>query len=432
MRAAIVAFYFPPDGGPGTQRPAAWARHFAAHGIDATIFTRAIASDGSRSRYEPRDESFAGWISAVDVRRVAWNPHRDGEAARWLDAVGEAIEAEHARAPFDVVLVTAPPFELVPFGARIAGRIGRPLTVDLRDAWALDGVRPSSHWLAHRRDLRLMRESLAQASGVVTTAEAASRAVDRLLGGTVPVATVTNGFEPEDFRGDPPPAAGDGLFRITFAGQFLSADTIPPKGAKDRLRRLLRVRSVRIDPTGRSPVHLLEAIRRLRERDPALGRRLRFEFAGVVDPATAEVIERSGVADAVACHGYVAHAEVIRRMRGSDALFICLNGMPSGEEPLVIPGKLFEYLAARRPILAALPPGDARRIALAHADTVAVDPCDPDAIARGIGRIAAGDLDARRSGLGLERFTRAALAGEMAAVLRATLERTRRGRTISA
>lgn len=431
MRVAIVAFYFPPDGGPGTQRPAAWARHFARHGIDATIFTRAIASDGARSRYEPRDDSFTGWVSAAQVERIAWNP-RPGESARWMDAVVDAIADAHARQPFDLVLVTAPPFELVPLGGRIARRIGRPLVVDLRDAWALDGVRPASHWLAHRREMRLMRESLLGASGIITTADAATRAVGRLLDGAVPVATVTNGFEPEDFREAAPAVGGDGSFRITFAGQFLSSDAIPPRTLKERVRRRLQARSVRIDPTGRSPVHLLAAIRRLREREPDLGRRLRFDFAGVVDPATAEVIERSGVADAVTCHGYVPHAEVIRRMRSADALFICLNGMPAGEEPLVIPGKLYEYLAARRPILAALPPGDARRIALGHADTVAVDPCDPDSIARGISRLAAGELDARNSGVGLDRFTREALAGEVAAFLRRTLETAGRGRTIPA
>jgi glycosyltransferase involved in cell wall biosynthesis len=338
-----------------------------------------------------------------------------------MTAAIDAIAADHARQPFDLVLVTAPPFELVPLGVRIAERIGRPLVVDLRDAWALDGVRPASHWLAHRRELGIMRESLGKASGIVTTSDAATRSVGGLLGGSVPVATVTNGFEPEDFREAAPAVGGDGSFRITFAGQFLSTEAVPPKTLKERIRRRLQARSVRIDPTGRSPLHLLEAIRRLRDREPAIGHRLRFEFAGVVDPATAEVIDRSGVADAVTCHGFVPHAEVIRRMRSADALFICLNGMPADQQPLVIPGKLFEYLAARRPVLAALPAGDARRIALAHADAVAVEPCDPDSIARGIARIAAGDLDSRNAGVGLERFTREALAGEMAAFLRRTI-----------
>jgi glycosyltransferase involved in cell wall biosynthesis len=430
MRVAIVAFYFPPDGGPGTQRPAAWARHFAAHGIEAMVYTRALSSDGLRSRYEPRDDSFAGWISAARVRRIEWTPV-SGEARRWLTAVSDAIASDHAERPFDLVLVTAPPFELVPLGGTVAARLGLPLVVDLRDAWALDGVRPASHWLAHRRELRRMHRLLAQAAGILTTSDAATRAVGSLVGGGIPVATVTNGFEPEDFHGPPPPR-DDGEFRIVFAGQFLSADALPPRGLKERIRRGLAVRAVRIDATGRSPRHLLEAIRRIRERDPALGRRLRFHFAGVVDPATAEVIERSGVADAVTCHGYVPHAEVIRRMREADAVFICLNGMPDGEEPLVIPGKLFEYLAARRPILAALPAGDARRIALAHADAVAVEPCDPDSIAGGIARLAAGDLDSRHAGVGLERFTREALAGEVAAFLRSTLGNVRRGRTIPA
>ena len=429
MRVAIVAFYFPPDGGAGTQRPAAWARYLAGHGIDATIYTRSIASDESRSRYEPRDESLVGWVSVAKVRRLEWKPGR-AEADRWRASVAEAIVEDHRAEPFDLVVVTAPPFELVPFGGEVARRLDRPLVVDLRDAWALDGIRPATHWFAHRRDLDLMRRSLGVASGLLTTSDAATRAVDRLLAGSVPIATVTNGFEPEDFSGAAPGPRGDREFRITFAGQFLSWDAVPPRNLKERIRRFVQARAVPIDPTGRSPLHVLEAIRRLRERDPELGRRIRFDFAGVVDSATATVIERSGVADAVTAHGYLPHAEVIRRIREADALFIGLNGMPAGEEPLVIPGKLFEYLAARRPILAALPPGDARRLVLAHADSVAVDPCDPEAIARGIARIASGDLDSRQGGMGIERFTRAALAGDVARFLKETLERTRRARTI--
>jgi glycosyltransferase involved in cell wall biosynthesis len=86
---------------------------------------------------------------------------------------------------------------------------------------------------------------------------------------------------------------------------------------------------------------------------------------------------------------------------------------------MIIPGKAFEYLAAGRPILAAVPPGETRDLVLAHADAVAADPVDDASIARAITRIRDRDFDSRRpAGEALDRFTRRELARRTADFLR--------------
>ncbi|MBI4798996.1 MAG: glycosyltransferase [Desulfarculus sp.] len=57
---------------------------------------------------------------------------------------------------------------------------------------------------------------------------------------------------------------------------------------------------------------------------------------------------------------YEPHHQVIRRMAGADVLVLTLAGLPGLE--LMVPAKLFEYLAVRRPVLGVLPRGAASQI----------------------------------------------------------------------
>jgi glycosyltransferase involved in cell wall biosynthesis len=59
-------------------------------------------------------------------------------------------------------------------------------------------------------------------------------------------------------------------------------------------------------------------------------------------------------------HGYVPHADAVALMRSADLLFLPLHDLPPGTRARIVPGKTYEYLASGRPILAALPDGDAR------------------------------------------------------------------------
>jgi len=79
-------------------------------------------------------------------------------------------------------------------------------------------------------------------------------------------------------------------------------------------------------------------------------------------------------------HGLVAYADALARMRAMDAL-VLVNG-PTLDDRIFVPGKLFDYLMARRPVVFVGEPGDASRIVgdcsgpewcLRHAETDGVD-----------------------------------------------------------
>lgn len=424
MRVLLFAYYFPPDGGAGTQRPASFARHFPALGVDCTVLTRTPPS--KRTYWEPEDATLLGRAEARS--RVLRTPALDGGIAPWLAAVERLGDEEIARERPDVLLLTMSPFELWEVGARLADRHRIPVVYDLRDPWALDGWQSYRTWVHWRREAKAMRAMLRRADGVVAnTPESRSLFLgfERSLRPDR-VAVVTNGWEAEDFP-EPAPeviagARPGGAMQIVFTGSFLSKPLYPGRGLRQRVGALLRYTPEPIRPSGRTPRHLLNAIRLLRERGQEAGRVARLTVVGQKDEWTARAVGESGVADAVDFTGYLSHGESVRAIREADALFLPLHGLPPGYRTRIVPGKAYEYIATGRPILGALPTGDAASIIEATGRGFVADPCDDEALAAAItslhARWASGAFNRSVQGPDVPRYERGVLAADLAAFLR--------------
>ena len=81
-------------------------------------------------------------------------------------------------------------------------------------------------------------------------------------------------------------------------------------------------------------------------------------------------------------HGYVPHDESVRLLRSADLLFLPMHNVAAGWRVGIIPGKTYEYIAARRPILAAVPPGDAHDLLRSAGNAAICDPADVVAMRR--------------------------------------------------
>jgi glycosyltransferase involved in cell wall biosynthesis len=234
-----------------------------------------------------------------------------------------------------------------------------------------------------------MRRSLGTAAGVVmSTREAA----ERVRSGfpelrTKPIVAIPNGFDAADFE-SPPPTRSDASFRIVHTG-YLHTELGRDQQRVSSLRRLIGGSVPDVEIITRSHVYLLEAVNRLLAEEPSFASRLEVHFAGVISPGDAEIAASCPVSH---LHGYVTHAESVALMRTADLLFLPMQNLPPGRRAGIVPGKTYEYLASGRPILGALPDGDARDILEEAGGAFLCRPDDVDAMQRIIRGAVSGEI----------------------------------------
>jgi glycosyltransferase involved in cell wall biosynthesis len=136
-----------------------------------------------------------------------------------------------------------------------------------------------------------------------------------------------------------------------------------------------------VDFLPRSHVFLLEAIDRVISAEPKLADVIELHLAGVISKLDREIAARSPVCRV---HGYLPHPETVRLVRSADLLFLPMHELPVGVRAGLVPGKAYEYLGARRPILAAVPDGDARDYLEAAGNAALCRPADVGCLARAI------------------------------------------------
>ncbi len=369
-RVLVVAYYFPPAGGPGVQRVLKAVKYLGRSGWTPTVLT---VADGAFPQHDP---SLAADVPAgvAVVRTRALDPFgvygrltgKKGTAAvpvgsagegggvaervarwaranlflpdarvGWVPFAARAARRLHRAQPFDAVLTSGPPHSTHLVGRALARRTGVPWVADFRDPWT--GINfyhelPMTP-LARRIDRRLEASVLREARRLVTVSPTWAGALARTAGRPVEdVAVVHNGFDAADFpdlEGVKPP---DDRFVLAHVGSLYGA---------------------------RNPAALWAALALLRER----GRLDRFtlRLVGAVDDAARAAAEKHGLAGLVEATGYVSHAEAVREMRAATALLLVVEGF--GLEAGMITGKAYEYLGSGRPVVGLGPAdGDAARL----------------------------------------------------------------------
>ena len=187
----------------------------------------------------------------------------------------------------------------------------------------------------------------ARADAIVAVSDAIADEA-RALGPRGPVVTIANGCDFDDFAGlEHHPSE---RFRITHAGSFFGK---------------------------RDPKPFLRALAESGLEDVVV------RFVGDFRAADRDFAESLGVTDRIELIGYVTRRRSLELQRDSDALLLLIPEA-GGRGRGVLSGKVFEYLAAERPILAAVPPDGAaaQLVRDAGAGVVAA----PDDVRRAPGR----------------------------------------------
>lgn len=336
---------------------------------------------GPRAR-RPAEELAA----ARGARRLAL---RAGLGARALLVPDASVLWELTAAPaavrlarrlgIDVVITTSPPGSVHLAGAAVR-RAGRARWVaDLRDSLVA-----FTHRRREVRGERALARLVGRSADAVVCASSAIAEEMRPLARCV--AVVENGCDFDDFDGLGYTAGP--RFRITHTGSFL--------GRRDPRPFLRALAAADGDVTAR--------------------------FVGDFRAGDRAFAETLGLGERLELLPYVPRREALRLQRDSDALLL-LVPEAGGRGRGVLSGKVFEYVAAERPILAAVPPdGEAARLVRETGAGVVAAPDDPEALAAALGglveRWRAGALDGSPLAPSVRaRLSRRARVAELAALL---------------
>ena len=322
------------------------------------------------------------------TRRLLYFPD---SSRGWIGpAVAEATRL-HGERPFDLVLSSSPPVSAHVAAHRFAHRHGVPWVADWRDPWTAHMDTADGRFgRARRLERGLLRDADALVvawRGLVGLLEDLGRLEEASV-------VVRNGFEPEDFV-LPTDASTGGAFEILHAGTVYGRDQ---------------------DLDG-----FLEALSRMASTDSE--RAIRLRFLGKVDSYTRGRVEARGLGDRVEFDGFASHEETVKAMRRADLLLL-LTWFP--DTPIgraICPAKTYEYLAARRPILALAGPGnEAAGLLGKWPGAVVKGFTDVDGIESALRASVQGDgTDHSVPDGSLAPFTRASQAAVLAGVLDKTL-----------
>lgn len=391
-RVAFLSYYFPPIGGAGAQRPARFVRYLRNFGWDPLVVTGPGSAD---DRWTPRDEALHAELPPdVEVRRVP-GPEptlSTGRAARaerllgstspwahwWIDG---AVTAGAALEDVDLVYAWMSPFESAAAAAELARRHEVPWVADLGDPWALDEMMVYPTRWHRRRELRRMRSALASAAVVVMSTSEAVRRVRESIPELerTEVLTIPNGFDATDFERPVEPRREE-AFRIVHTG-YLHTELGLHQRRHALLKRALGGTAAGVDFLTRSHVYLIGAVAQVLERDPTAGSVLEVHLVGVASDADREAAAGSPF---VRMPGYLSHDRTLELLRTADLLFLPMQKLPAGIRAGIVPGKTYEYLGSGRPILAAVPAGDARDLLEEAGGALICEPSDVDCLARAL------------------------------------------------
>jgi glycosyltransferase involved in cell wall biosynthesis len=411
----LVSYFFPPTRDTGAQRPAAMAKYLTRLGQRVTVLTTTAFGEGGPgiAGLEDVEVIRAGDLQTVRAKRaghdrieslfdsdtysgkphpLSYAVHPEPLRVAWGPfARRAALKAQRAHG-FDAVISTSPP-ETAHLIGRALRRRGLPWVADVRDAWTFEPLRPRFPLGAQRRlDARMERKVLGAADRVVCVSEPAAE--DLRSRGIVPgscVTVIANAWDPDS---EPGPDAQEAV-----------------KGMLDP-RRVSLVYAGRFGSYGRDPRPFVEAIRRLGSRRQDLAAKLEVAIAGPLRDDEKTLFEGLTAAAAkVSLLGSLEHSQSLALQREADALL--LLAQPTRTQ--LVNFKLFEYLAAARPILALCAGTEAGRI-LGDAGSPVVAADDPDAIAEALAGLAGGSLDPPDPFL-LARYSYPAAAEAMAGVV---------------
>jgi len=353
-KVLIILYYWPPAGGPGVQRWLKFVKYLVKSGIDPTVYTP------SNPHYPTLDESLKHDIpSGIEVIKAPiFEPYglanifsksntdtfskgiikeksRQNALQKlmlflrgnlfipdsrmfWIKPSVKRIGKLIKQKDYDAVITTGPPHSLHRIGYHLKKKFDHINWVaDFRDPWTNIGYHHQLRLTegSKQKHLKQEKEVLETSDHIIVTSP--STKIEFESKTDTPVSLITNGYDDNNSE-----AELDEFFTLSHVGTLLNE---------------------------RNPENLWLAISELIEENENFKMHFELKFAGQVGQNVVESINRHGLKKHSNFLGYLSHEQAQEQMYSSQVLLLIEKDMKQTQA--IIPGKLFEYLQARRPIL---------------------------------------------------------------------------------
>ena len=359
QKVLVITYYWPPAGGPGVQRWLKFVKYLRDFGVDPVVYIP------ENPNYPIIDETFeeeipeditiykhrifepyriAGILSKKKTKRISsgiiqtknqsflekvmlWirgNFFIPDARKYWVRPSVKFLFDVLQKEQIDTVITTGPPHSVHLIGYHLKEFKNVKWIADFRDPWTSIGYHKKLKLtrMAQNRHKELEQLVLTKADKVVVTSETTKKEFRTIT--RKPVKVITNGFDNIVANR----VVLDEKFTISHIGSML---------------------------TGRNPKNLWKVIAELIAENLAFKESIQLRFLGVLSDDVLQTLKEFNLENYVDVIGYVSHEEALKYQQKSQILL--LAEIDSEETKGIIPGKLFEYMAAERPILGVGPIG---------------------------------------------------------------------------
>jgi glycosyltransferase involved in cell wall biosynthesis len=363
-KVLIITYYWPPSGGGGVMRWLKMSKFLPGLGWQPVIFTP--------ENPDPSviDESLIQEIhpETIEIKMPIWEPYdlyrkltgkksgakfkagyiSEASEGSWKSRLSVFIRGNFLipdprifwvapsidfltkylkENPVDLIVSTGPPHSMHLIALGLKNKFDIPWIADFRDPWTdIDFYHKLKlTWLADRKHRQLEKKVLSTADHVVTVSPGCAEGLEKIA--TRKIEVITNGYDPSDYEFEKP--APDKTFTISHFGAF----------NKDR-----------------NPAALWLAMNELATENPDFKNLLRIKLFGQTDVSIINDIKKYNLTDNLVLIEHLPHQKGLVELSKSQVLLLPLNNAPNVKG--ILTGKMFEYIALQRPILA-LGPTDA-------------------------------------------------------------------------
>ncbi|MBL7870504.1 MAG: glycosyltransferase family 4 protein [Cyclobacteriaceae bacterium] len=369
-KVLIITYYWPPSGGVAVQRVLKFCKYLRDFGWEPVIYTVSNGEfpeiDNSliseippgmeivKTRiWEPYSiyKLFTGKKSKAAIHRSTMRTGNKVSMAEtisvwirgnlfipdtrcfWIRPSISFLNKKLENEKFDAIISTGPPHSNHLIARKLSKKKEIPWLADFRDPWTtMDYYQDMrlTRW-ADNRHHALELNVLKSASVTVVVGRQMKQEFDQK--GARRVEIITNGFDESDFEVSPNVTL-DSEFSIVHVGSFLKR---------------------------RNPEMLWKAIARLKKENHPIVHHLKIKLIGRVEQTILDSIVRNGLTEFLIQIPFVPHNEVGKYLQSAHVLLLPIDNFEGSK--WVLTGKLFEYLASRRPVLCIGPTdGDAAKL----------------------------------------------------------------------